>query len=86
MALKKDPKFYCENCDFKCSKRYNWVRYLAHDKHKMALFGTKKKELEKGSIFCDEQSSTIIINGLIPYALLVQSATEKQKKDKKSAP
>jgi uncharacterized protein YbaR (Trm112 family) len=83
MALKKGPKFYCDICDFKCSKGYNWARHLATDKHKMALFGTKKKELKKGILFCDEQPSTFIINDSTPYALLVQSATEKTKNTKK---
>ena len=28
------PKFYCENCNFKCSKLGDWKRHIATDKHK----------------------------------------------------
>ena len=33
----KTPKnttiFYCENCDFKCSKKGDWNRHIARPKH-----------------------------------------------------
>ena len=28
------PKFLCENCDFKCSKKGDWNRHILTDKHK----------------------------------------------------
>jgi hypothetical protein len=31
--------FYCENCDYKCSKKYNWEKHLLTAKHQMETFG-----------------------------------------------
>ncbi len=36
--------FYCEKCDFKCCKKFNWDRHLMTSKHQNALFGKEKKE------------------------------------------
>jgi hypothetical protein len=47
MELKKMPKnadlFYCEKCDFRCSKRSNYNKHLLTRKHNMELIGIKKK-------------------------------------------
>ena len=31
---KIDPKFYCEFCDFECSKKGDYNRHILTDKHK----------------------------------------------------
>lgn len=47
MELKKMPKnaknFYCEKCDFRCSKESNYKKHLLTRKHIMELNGIKKK-------------------------------------------
>lgn len=47
MELKKMPKnagkFYCEKCDFQCSKESNYKKHLFTRKHNMELIGIKKK-------------------------------------------
>jgi hypothetical protein len=47
MELKKMPKnadnFYCEKCDFRCSKKSNYTKHLLTRKHNMELIGIKKK-------------------------------------------
>jgi hypothetical protein len=37
-------KFYCEKCDFKCCKKFNWDRHLNTSKHKDEHIGKEKKE------------------------------------------
>jgi len=32
-------KFYCEFCDYKCFKKYNWEKHLLTSKHQMETFG-----------------------------------------------
>ena len=38
--------FYCENCDYKCSKKYNWDKHILTSKHIKAtydnVFATEK--------------------------------------------
>ena len=31
--------YYCEKCDFKCSKIYNWKRHIVTSKHTKEIFG-----------------------------------------------
>ena len=51
---KKSSPFFCEKCDFICSKKYNYDRHAATDKHKRIHFGynvsildTKKEQKEQ---------------------------------------
>jgi len=37
-ATQKASLFYCQNCDYKCSKKIDYNRHLATDKHKNAIF------------------------------------------------
>ena len=30
------PEYYCENCDYRCSKKYNWDKHLLTSKHLIA--------------------------------------------------
>ena len=34
-------KYYCNVCDYKCSKKYNWEKHLATSKHKNTTFYDK---------------------------------------------
>jgi len=36
--------FYCEKCDYKCFKKFNWDRHLITSKHKKELQGNNEKE------------------------------------------
>jgi hypothetical protein len=40
--------FYCEKCDYTCSKKYNWDRHLSASKHKILLNPTKSYLCECG--------------------------------------
>ena len=42
--------YYCQKCDFKCSKKYSWHRHLITDKHTKEENGTGKeiKKVQKG--------------------------------------
>jgi len=31
------PKYYCDLCDYKCGKKYNWIKHLSTEKHKNTL-------------------------------------------------
>ncbi len=50
LEIKKGEKghgeYYCEKCDFKCSKKYSWERHIGTAKHAMEIngndFGAKK--------------------------------------------
>ena len=37
-------EYYCEKCDFKCCKKFNWNRHLNTSKHTEELFGKEQKE------------------------------------------
>jgi hypothetical protein len=37
-------EYYCEKCDFKCCKKFNWDRHLTTSKHLDDHFGKEKKE------------------------------------------
>ena len=65
MALKSSKKvaqnFYCKDCDYITSRKYNFDKHLLTAKHKMALNGTKmappkvaEKTLEKRLYICNE--------------------------------
>ena len=45
--------FYCENCDYKCSKKFNWTRHLLTSKHLMEINGNDfgAKTSKKGQIY-----------------------------------
>jgi len=55
---KGQPEYYCENCDFKCCKKYSWERHLTTSKHLMETDGnfleTKKGKKGQNIFFtCD---------------------------------
>ena len=41
---KEQLEYFCENCDFKCCKKFNWDRHLLTSKHKESIFGNEWKE------------------------------------------
>ncbi len=43
-SKKSDCNYYCEKCDFVCSKKFNWDRHLLTAKHSGKLFGKEEKE------------------------------------------
>ena len=48
-GIKSDAKYYCETCDYKCCKKYNWKKHLDTDKHKNAIMETESgKKWQKG--------------------------------------
>jgi len=48
---KKTPTFYCEICDFKCSKQNDYKRHLDTIKHKRLHDATKKTPNDEPQIF-----------------------------------
>jgi hypothetical protein len=36
--------FFCDKCNYKCCKKFNWERHLTTSKHKESIFGKEKKE------------------------------------------
>jgi len=38
--------FYCDNCDFKCSKKYSWERHVSTSKHTMETNGNFWKPIK----------------------------------------
>ena len=50
MEINKTPKnaskYICENCDFKCSKKCEWVRHTITPKHKNNVNGNNKEIME----------------------------------------
>jgi hypothetical protein len=41
---KEQKEYFCEKCNFKCSKKFNWKRHLMTSKHKEEIFGKEQKE------------------------------------------
>ena len=35
----EQQNFYCKNCDYSCSRKYNWERHLITAKHQMEING-----------------------------------------------
>ena len=48
METKNSPKlaknFYCEKCDYKCSKESDYKKHLSTRKHKMETNGNKTRQ------------------------------------------
>ena len=44
---KGQTKYYCEKCDFKCCKKYSWIRHIMTTKHTKEINGNDL-EIEKG--------------------------------------
>ena len=36
---KEQNEYYCENCDFRCYKKYNWDRHISTPKHNKEIIG-----------------------------------------------
>ena len=39
VAKKVEKKFYCEQCDYLCSKKFNWDKHLLTSKHSQVTLG-----------------------------------------------
>jgi hypothetical protein len=44
-GILNQPKYYCENCDYNCFKKYNWTKHLTTDKHKNASMEIKSGKI-----------------------------------------
>ena len=55
------PKFYCENCDYTCSKKTSWSQHLLTAKHQKAnvelIEANEKYACEHCNIYFKHQSS-----------------------------
>jgi hypothetical protein len=61
VAKSGNYNYYCEKCDYKCSKKYNWEKHIATSKHKMEVFGNGKemaKWQKVACIYCEKQFKT----------------------------
>jgi hypothetical protein len=50
---KTHQEFYCEKCEFKCFKRFNWDRHLMTSKHNHDHLGKEKKEKKEQNYTCN---------------------------------
>ena len=48
--LKYAPKFYCEKCDYKCSRKFLWEQHISTRKHKMIT--NDNKMITKNMLIC----------------------------------
>ena len=70
LGAKKGKKgqidFYCEKCDFKCSKKYSWDRHINTSKHTKDIFvddfGAKKGKKGQIEYLCDNCEKTFQTN------------------------
>ena len=57
MVVKKMPKnaekYYCELCDFGCSKKSNFDKHLSTRKHKMVTNGDKDAKKNADYYICE---------------------------------
>ena len=62
MEIEKTPKnatnFYCEKCNFKCSKNSDWNRHLLTRKHKMEIDGNNWKSKNAVCKICEKTFKT----------------------------
>ena len=66
MGKKGQLEFYCEKCDFKCSKKYSWDRHIITSKHTKDTFvddfGAKKGKKGQIEYLCDNCEKTFQTN------------------------
>ena len=48
---KKTPSFVCETCDFKCSRKAEYLRHIETNKHKMLTDANKKTPINETNSF-----------------------------------
>jgi len=59
MSKNEQPIFYCNICDFKCCKKYNWKRHIHTPKHQLAtnsneIATNKGQKGQKGQLYLCE--------------------------------
>lgn len=54
---KNAESFYCDKCDFNCSKSSNWAAHLSTRKHKMVRFDNKKNAEKNIHCICGRSFS-----------------------------
>ena len=55
-------KYQCEQCDYKCSKKYNWNKHLMTAKHQIATLGDKEVAKSSNQEQHDNMLSKFICN------------------------
>ena len=55
---KNAEKFYCEKCNFKCSKNSDWNRHLLTAKHKKEINGNDWKQKKRTCEYCEKSFKT----------------------------
>jgi hypothetical protein len=60
-GAKMANEYYCEKCDYKCYKIYNWKKHLGTAKHTLEMFGNGlvAKSGEKWQNYCCEKCKRI---------------------------
>lgn len=61
ISQKEEPEYFCELCDFKYNKKYNWERHIATSKHKMNVLGNQLGQKEakcNPKILCEKCKKT----------------------------
>ena len=43
VAKNGTQKYFCEKCNYKCSKKYNWEKHLMTAKHTMEMYGSSQE-------------------------------------------
>jgi hypothetical protein len=61
---KNAKKFYCDNCDFKCSNKYDYARHLSTRKHASQSQGKKMENEKNAKIVCECSREYKSISGL----------------------
>jgi hypothetical protein len=51
---KTAEKYYCEKCDFKCSKLSNWTAHLSTRKHEMVILDNKNHADDTHTCLCSK--------------------------------
>ena len=73
--------FYCENCDFKCSKKGDWNRHLTTLKHQSVTFGDSFTSITSHDcVMCDKKYTSR--NGLWKHRKKCLEIFLKEKEEK----
>jgi len=77
----KNAEFFCNKCDFKCSKKSEWTRHIETDKHKHRKDGNKMEILEmskNAEYICNCGKSFLSNSGLWKHKQKCSSNTNQE--------
>ena len=83
-SQKRAPNFLCEKCDFVTSKRSNYVRHLATDKHKWIHLDTKKEQKEPNNVFASGHENNVTERPFVCECGSIYKRSQGLSKHKKS--